>query len=324
MKKLLILLLLGVPLASCDLTGDEFLAPQNSSALTEEMVFSDSIRTTAFLTRIYSDIGVDFELGIWSSHGNINQATDDAEYTLSSPTQTAVIHYSGTLNPATYASDGNMNLYWRMPYENIRRVNMLIANIDRSPLTQATKTRMLAEARFLRAWYYAGLMKRYGGVPILENKVFTALDVVNVPRNTYAECVEYVVNELDAVAAVLQEPQQQPDQFYGRANAGAALGLKSRVLLYAASPLFNGGAIEVAKGTPVEPIISYPNYDVARWQRAADAAQELINKGWYSLHVNNETAPGYGFYEVFLRRGECKRNCVTHFFNGFFDVTALA
>ncbi|GAB2541211.1 RagB/SusD family nutrient uptake outer membrane protein [Rufibacter soli] len=298
MKKLLLLVLLGAALTSCDVDGDEFLGPQNTGAISEEMVFTDSIRTTAFLTRIYEDVGYGFNFGSFDSHGNLNQPTDDAEYSLSGSTQAAVILYAGTLNPSTYSSTTLFNNFWAMPYANIRRVNLLIANIGRSPLSPSTKNRMLGEARFLRAWYYHTLIKAYGGVPLIGDQVFTGTDIINVPRNSYEECVNYVVSELDAAAGMLDAVLQE--QFYGRADKGACLGLKSRVLLFAASPLFNGGA--VTNSPEVAKIVSYPTYSVARWQKAAQAAEEVINMGRYSLHVDNTTAPGYGFYDVFLKR----------------------
>jgi hypothetical protein len=79
------------------------------------------------------------------------------------------------------------------------------------------------------------------------------------------------------------------------------MGLKSRVLLYAASPLFNGGSI--ATNQEVAKLVSYPVYNVAHWQAAADAAQAVINSGYYQLHSDpTVTTPGFGFYDVFLKR----------------------
>ncbi|RYE18169.1 MAG: RagB/SusD family nutrient uptake outer membrane protein [Sphingobacteriaceae bacterium] len=133
---------------------------------------------------------------------------------------------------------------------------------------------------------------------MLGDQVFGNNDIINLPRNTYAECVKYIVDECDAVSRIL--PVRQLDQDFGRATRGACLALKSRVLLTAASPLFNGGGI--VKSGAIASVIAYPTYDANRWATAAEAALDVINMGQYSLVVDNTTTPGLGFYRAFLTR----------------------
>jgi hypothetical protein len=78
------------------------------------------------------------------------------------------------------------------------------------------------------------------------------------------------------------------------------MALKARVLLYAASPLFNGG--QIATSDPLRSITGFPTFDKNRWKLAMDAAQAVMNTNAYSLYIDNSTAPGYGFHEVFLMR----------------------
>jgi hypothetical protein len=78
------------------------------------------------------------------------------------------------------------------------------------------------------------------------------------------------------------------------------MGLKSRLLTYAASPLFNGGSISTKP--EIQKLVSYPTYDVKYWQAAAQASLDIINSGLYSLYEDNVTKPGYGFYNLFLQR----------------------
>ncbi|NID10716.1 RagB/SusD family nutrient uptake outer membrane protein [Fibrivirga algicola] len=294
MKKILIILFLLTASVACQ-QSDDFLEPK-TSALTEELVFTDSTRTMAFLSRIYSDIGFSFVKGRWDSHGNTEEATDDAEYKFSGTGQKAVVLYSGTVSPTNFP----FFEFWSTPYNNIRRVNLLLEKLPSTPLSAPLKARMAAEARFLRAWYYDWLLISFGGVPLIGDKVFDIEDFINQPRNSYAECVTYLTTELDAAAAQLPAATDYSEQNYGRVTKGACLALKSRILLQAASPLFNGGAettdAELAK------IVSTPTYDASLWQKAADAAQAVINTGTYSLNVDNTTAPGYGFSQVFLKR----------------------
>lgn len=153
---------------------------------------------------------------------------------------------------------------WARNYTGIRRANMFLSKIDIVPATPELKIQWKAEVRFLRAYFYFELVKRWGGVPLIGDKIFGLNDNVNLKRNTADECYDYVLSEIEAVKELLL-PAVVSDQNIGRANKGAALALKSRILLYRASPLSN------------------PNGDLQRWQAAADAAKDLMQLGNYSL-----------------------------------------
>ncbi|MBC8052929.1 MAG: RagB/SusD family nutrient uptake outer membrane protein [Sphingobacteriaceae bacterium] len=305
MKKINIILLVGViSLFSCKKTG--FLDPTNTG-LSEEEVFSDSLRTMQFLGRAYEDIAFAFLPTRWDA-GNTNGATDDTEFINENVARRPVIIYSGTYNAASFPFDG----MWNMPWQNIRRASLLMQKLPETPLAPATKSRVTGEARFLRAYYYAYLLVNFGGVPLIGDRVFGKDDVVNLPRNSFQECVDYIVSELDAAAALVPPttgPGAYDDTNWGRVTRGACMGLKSRVLLYAASPLFNAGisSYETLKTDEAGKLVSgYTDKSASsvqqRWQRAADAALAVMNSGYYELHTNNTTAPGYGFYDVFLKR----------------------
>jgi hypothetical protein len=118
---------------------------------------------------------------------------------------------------------------------------------------------MNAEMRFIRAYTYANLIWRYGGVPIVTN-LFELGGDYSVTRSSYDDCVTYICSELDDVIADL--PAKEPANQLGRASGDAAKALKSRVLLYAASPLNNS------------------NKDLTKWQKAADAAGALLSAGY--------------------------------------------
>ncbi|WGQ08782.1 RagB/SusD family nutrient uptake outer membrane protein [Pedobacter gandavensis] len=153
---------------------------------------------------------------------------------------------------------------WLKNYTGIRRANIFLSKIDVVPTTAALKVQWRAEARFLRAYFYFELLKRWGGVPLLGDKVYGLNDNLNLKRNTADECYDYILSEIEAVKDLLL-PAVVVDQNIGRANKGAALALKSRVLLYRASPLWN------------------PNGDIQRWTAAANAAKDVMTLGNYSL-----------------------------------------
>jgi len=305
MKKIVILIALCVAMASCK-KGSDFLDSKADTGETEATVFADSIKTMRFLTQIYSGVGYSFNKGRFSSHGNTEVSTDDAEYAYSGVTQNAVILYNGSLSPTTFWNGSTLPDFWSTPYANIRRVNLMLSKLPITPLNVATKRRITGELKYLRAWYYHFLLINFGGVPIEGDAVYGINDVIDLPRSSFQATVDYITSECDAAAAILPAPNQPApagyqEQDYGRATKGACLALKSRVLLYAASPLFNGGAIAQASAV-VKPLVSYPTYNVSYWQKAADAANDVINSNYYALNEDNTTAPGYGFYNVFLKR----------------------
>lgn len=294
MKKLLITLLLSA-IAACKQDND-FLDPK-TNALTEQSVFSDSIRTMGFLARIYSEAGYSFYKGRWNGTSNLDESGDDSEFKFNGVTQPSVVMYNGTLTPFTTFGVSD---FWNTPWTNIRRVNLFLSELPKTPLSAGAQKRTAAEARFLRAWYYYQLVINFGGVPLIGDKVYGLDDAINLPRSPFAETINYITGELDAVAAILPAATDYAEENYGRVTKGACLALKSRLLLYAASPLFNGGA--ETKDAELAKIVSYPTYDAGAWQKAADAALAVINTGQYALYKGTGTAPGIGFYQVFLTR----------------------
>lgn len=168
----------------------------------------------------------------------------------------AEFYRTGRISSTTLPDD-----VWSKNYLGIRRANLFLSKVDVVPTTAVLKTQFKAEARFLRAYFYFELVKRWGGVPLIGDKVFTINDDINVPRNTLDECYAYIVAELDAIKSSLL-PYAISDGDWGRANIGAAMALKSRVLLYAASPLSN------------------PTNNTQKWTLAAQAAADVKALGY--------------------------------------------
>src|SRR5690606_14209678 len=123
-----------------------------------------------------------------------------------------------------------------------RKANIFLSKIDIVPLSEEMNKNWKAEARFLRAMFYFEIIKRYGGVPLVGDTVFNVSDRIDLRRNTFEECVNYVVSELDAIKGMaMQDPVEAGN--WGRVSQGVVLALKAKILNYAASPLFNGGNI---------------------------------------------------------------------------------
>ncbi|HTN36629.1 MAG TPA: RagB/SusD family nutrient uptake outer membrane protein [Arachidicoccus sp.] len=289
---------LMVLLAACQKSG--FLDQTTTTSLNEESTFSDSANAMAFLNNIYTQIGFAsdpkrFNGGSYAA--GLDASSDEAEGPNASSSNGFIQFATGTVNPTVVPDD-----VWRISYSNIRAVNQFLKHLPTIPFSPSLKESSKAEARFLRGWYYFMLLEHYGGIPIIGDSIYKATDPMPQTRNAFKTCVDYILNECDSAAAYL--PITQSGSLYGRISKGAALALKSRLLLYAASPLFNDGGI--AKGiSGLDSIVAYPDQDPNRWVRAANAAKDVIALNAFSLYVDSTTvsgAPGYGFMQMFRLR----------------------
>jgi len=277
-----------------------FLDQTVTSSLNEATTFSDSVNAMSFLNNIYNGIGFATDPRRFTGNGyaaGLEASSDEAEGPNASSTNGFIQFATGTVNATVVPNDA-----WRIPYANIRAVNQFLKHLPTIPFNATLKTQARAEARFLRAWYYAMMLQHYGGVPIIYDTIFTALDVIPAKRNSYQSCVNYILSECDAAAQDL--PVTQTGAQYGRISKGACLALKARVLLFAASPLFNNSG--QAKGVAgLDSIVAYPDTDPNRWRQASDAAKAVIGLNAYSLYYDSTSITGevgYGFQRLFMQR----------------------
>ncbi|WP_160710815.1 RagB/SusD family nutrient uptake outer membrane protein [Chitinophaga solisilvae] len=300
MKKIQIILLtvLGMGIFSSCLKKN-LLDPVINTNLNEASVFADSARTMDYLIGgIYTDLGINNYFRRYSSNG-LAECADESSFKLFGGTQNSVMVILGTLNPD---ATGPYEVAYNSSYDNIRRVNIFLKNLPNTPLSGELKVRVKAEARFLRAWFYAQLLMHFGGMPIVGDTIYAPTQRIIHERATIEQMVQYIVSELDAARPDLPDPVSERSEDYGRANQGFCMALKAKILLYAASPLMNGGNAQYPpKGDPAAKYVSAPVYRPERWQAAETALSALINTGWYSLVVDN-SKPGLGFYKLFITR----------------------
>lgn len=174
------------------------------------------------------------------------------------------------------------NRYY-MRWIDFRLINLLLKRIDEVPgtgpdgkLDPTYKNQIIGQVKFIRALNYFEMFQRYGGVPIVE-QVFEVGEEVKVPRSTVEQTVNFIVKDCDEAFNLL--PAEWVDKNdKGRPFKATALALKARVLLYAASPLFNTGTPYISMNNPADnKLICYGNTDINRWKLAADAAKALID-----------------------------------------------
>lgn len=207
--------------------------------------------------------------------------TDDAVQT--APTAKAQLFTQGSWNAYS-----NPDSSYNIDYDGIRAANYFLETsenykvflaVNRDTVSDNQRQYKLdvqdiawlrGEVRVLRAYFYFDLTKRYGGVPLV-TKTLSLTDNTDLPRANYDDIIEFIVSEIDAVKDSLQADWSSYDVARtGRITLGAALALKSRVLLYAASPLHN------------------PSGDKTKWERAAAAAHDVINLNRYTLNSTYE------------------------------------
>lgn len=277
-KPLCYALVFGLVYASCAKDYEKIpLGQQATLDLTFDVHDSAGVYAIRFLNEVYNDALVSGHKRVDNDY--LDAATDDA--LSSSATLTAVEKIA---SGAYTSTDLNGDNIWQKTYASIRSATVFITNIDRVPLIEKlpdgkpAKRAYKAEARFLRAWDYFQLIIRYGGVPLLADKVYQLPDEMELPRNSFAECVDYIVSELDKATDSLRPQSQINSTSYGRITKEAAMAVKAKVLLFAASPLFNGGNIDATN-----PLTGYTSFDKKRWQLARDAAKKIIDLHYYAL-----------------------------------------
>lgn len=264
----------------------DFLDQKLLSAVDESAVFADSTKSLGVVNNIYSNIGLSFNGRRFSNTG-LDAACDESE-PISDPTIYPYRISNGGINPSNVDKG-----VWTTAYQMIRASNIFLKNRDSIPVTAATKNYWTGQVRFMRAWYLFMLVKHYGGIPLIGDKIFSDNEKIDIARSSYEECVNYISSELDAAAALLPDFYPSNDINQLRFTKGAALATKARVLLYAASPLFNGGS----NANDPEHLLSYGAADNERWKKAADAARAVITLGVHSLYTASSTP----FYTLFLQ-----------------------
>jgi starch-binding outer membrane protein, SusD/RagB family len=266
---ILIIVLLSLPLA-CD---TDFLDTKPVGSVPSDATWSDGPLSQAFVFGVYSFLGYGgFEEQMLAAY------TDEAMFT----------HAGRGINTFTEGSESAANVAWTSDtyswgamYNAIRAANTAIVNLTGAAEFEdptILKDRLLGEAYFLRAYYSHQLLRFYGGFPIITN-LYGLNDDFLIARNTFAECVDFIVSDLDQAAALLDgKPFTR-----GRANKLAALALKSRVLLYAASDVHD---LQKLTAKPVNLLASYEHPELiaysdgnqsARWIAARDAALVVLN-----------------------------------------------
>lgn len=231
--------------------------------ITEDQVWANDSYARGFLNNAYFSVPSGFDLD-----GDGAMLASGSDEAVNSNLNSAI----NTFNNGTWSPVKTINNVYSDMYDGLRKVNIFLEKIPTAVIIpqdgfslEENIRRLRGEAFFLRGLFHSELVRRYGAVP-LATRVFERTENLNLPANTYQECVDQIVKDCDSAIALLPTwTQSWSTANRGRATKTAALALKARVLLYAASPLFN------------------TSNDAAKWQLAANAAKALIDTNKHSL-----------------------------------------
>ena len=276
MKKLYIVslglsLLLTIP--SCN-----YLDVVPDERPTEEDAFQDKYAAERYLYSCYSFMPQERQMGASiRPHGEILSSTD-------SPATDILLGNISAANPGDYR-------FWSRMYGAFRRCYTFLENVDNVPhLDEETKRIYKAETNFLLGYYGFYLMKAYGPFIIPEGLYDYNMSPADYPKRAkFDDCVDWIIGRLDEAGAGLLD--KQPVNALGRATTVINDALKSRVLLYAASPLFNGNTAFYANAL-LDPETKEPlmpqTYDANKWKKALEASE---------MAIKNAEAAGHELYQ---------------------------
>lgn len=278
MKRNIYYIFLGLILMATGCEKSSYLQDgkfSGTSDVTEDQLWANPDFARNFLNNVYASL---------SDRYNV----DDDGALLASGTDEAVnsnLNSSiNTLNNGTWSPVRTFDDVYTAMYAGIRKANMFLekangsaiipidemlpANVPANQTYEAQIERLRGQAFFLKAFFQFELLKRYGSFVIV-NRTLTVNDELDLPRNSFDDCVKQISADCEeAISRLPLSPTEWNTTNRGRATQTAAMALKARLLLYAASPQYN------------------PTNDLTKWQAAADAAKRLMDTGKHSLYTS--------------------------------------
>lgn len=291
--KLLSILLAGataLTFTSCDDYFDD--VPDNATSL--EAVFANRGQSLKWLSNIYTYIPDNTNVR-YNSRTNGCWPMASIEGYLPWDHIVANNIILGTLYPST----DFVKTQWTEYYRGIQYANIYLANIDKNSAMLADEREWSkAEVHALRAYFYFNLVKEFGPVPLIGDKVYsvdTPLEEMMMPRNTLDECWDYIIAELKAaldggrLKSTFGEDGAVDSQYKGNLTQEAVEGILAEVYLYRASYLFNGDpyyqTMANKDGTKLFP----QSKDMQKWKDARDAAKRIIDSGKFKLVLRDQS-----------------------------------
>lgn len=224
------------------------------------------------------------EGNLWTSSPNPFQGASDENFTSWNDDRHAGIKF--LLDEITPFS-GYFNNYTNY-YQGIRRANLVLQRIHEVPdLSDVQRRDYIGRCYFLRAYYYYMLLLQYGPVPIVPDTplaIDASTDEMSFERNTYDECVAYICENMEKAHEFLTD-RREASADISIPDKGAALAVMSRILLYAASPWYNGNQFYADWTRSDGRHFINQTAENTKWGKAAAATKRIIDLGRYKLNI---------------------------------------
>ena len=267
--------------------SEDYLETKPLDKVSSDATWGDGALSEAFVFGVYSHLNY----GGFEEEG-LASLTDEAMFTHSGRGINTITE--GTLSPTTTGND-RIIPQWNELFSAIRQANIAIQELPEATFADTDlRDQLLGESYFLRAYYYHQVVRYYGGTPIIDIP-YGLDDDYTIARSTYAECVDFILGDLDQAISLLGDSADP-----GRASRLSAMGLKSRVLLYAASDLRDGPTVSSQSSAHA----SYSNLELVaytsggqdgRWTAAKTAAKALLDAtSGYKLDLSAPVSPEEG------------------------------
>ncbi|MDR1369210.1 MAG: RagB/SusD family nutrient uptake outer membrane protein [Dysgonamonadaceae bacterium] len=262
---------------------DNFLEKPPGVDVTEDTIFSSAKQFEYFVYGTYW-WGVMSDLPYFDARAKFDCSTSTSTDESINNTYTwyynMLVWNTANMNPTSNRNTGDPR--WSTYWGAIRRCNIILERIDDAQFDDVSpayadelKKTSKGEAFMIRAMQYFDLFKMYGGVPLVKKRLLSSDDLL-IPRATLQETYDFILEDCEAAIALLPNPRDIPDNRRGRLSNVAAMHLKAKLMLYAASPLFNTATPYLPFGENNQLII-FGEYRKDRWKQAADAAKETID-----------------------------------------------
>jgi starch-binding outer membrane protein, SusD/RagB family len=295
MKNKLLISIVAIFLILFNSCQEDVLDKQPLDIITDALVWNDQSLIDAYLTQTYANTYVFTQ-----------ECSDNAAFGRSDMWfgMFDVLHLSDEVKqswgPAVAGKNGTIRInggtleWWETSYTVIRSLNEFIQRVPDGPVDDVFKKEKTAEARWIRAFNYFSMVKRYGGVPIIiePQSVDDPEETLYPERNTEKEVYDFVMSEMDAIVNDLPDGASAEP---GRASKGAALALKSRAALYAGSIAQYGtvqlnGLLGINSGEAK-----------AYYQKSYEASKALIDGEKYALY-NSDPDKVVNYQNIFLKK----------------------
>jgi hypothetical protein len=329
---LIVFTLFGVlPFTSCVdeyKIGDDFLEKVPGVSVNEDTIFSRAEYARSYLWEAYGKMYTPLNANLrYYMDDNPMDALSDVVQSRLGWGAVKEVWYPGNYN-AAYASGwirDRMSFY--KIWGPVRNCWNFIENVDRVPdMSEDEKLRLKAESKIIIATLYYTLFRHVGGLPIIDH-AYVATEPFEASRATVEETVDFMCRLLDEAAATpslpFSIPASEQGQWAGRLTKGAALGFKAKVLLFAASPLFNDSepySTESPQTAVDNKQVWYGGYKPELWQRCLDACEDFFQQNqangnpYELIQASGDTEADYMdiYRQAYWNRGNSEKIIEVH------------